>query len=439
MNWRCSGVIKIRSIAILPIIVASLTFSACTHIEMVPEISLRSQGADYTLAKKIDLSVNLCITEELKTAKWEKQSMGDTFITPIGHELAKNSSELANILFEEVVISSDGKANVSYNAKSVDAILTPRAVAIEKSRGATAFGDSIFTVALEWKLQDIKGNLVWVETINGEARTTSGNIFTAKSYSEEQFKMLFKDLFTKSFLAIRNSPEISKFVSSKLPDRPNLEYKSEEKKPPGTLPNESQPSPDQNTGKLSSSLSTNPSNQSSEPLSKLDISNKATTSQKNSIAILPINASKNFHGIGAQYYTTTKVAVIDKLKKLSSNNQEFKYIYNHYDLGGDSSYSKLSSEMLSEDTINTLWARKSTFSDNRELNTDYAIEVGKKLNADLVFTCDLFGEAIRVILIDVSTKKMYQKAYSYQTFGGYTAAPNSLDDFLDKYRTGLLK
>jgi hypothetical protein len=183
-------------------------------------------------------------------------------------------------------------------------------------------------------------------------------------------------------------------------------------------------------------ISESPQNESKIPI---NISNKIPVMSRNTLAILPINASKMVPGQGIQPYTATKVAVIDKLKKLSSDNQEFEYIYNYYAFGADSSDSKLSPEMLSEDTLNTLWIRKSIFSDNKDLNTDLAIEIGKKLSADLVFTCNLFGEAIIVILIDVATKEVYHKTYYYQIFSGYSAAPKSLDDFINKYKFNLLK
>ena len=166
------------------------------------------------MEKKIDLVVNLCLTDEFRATKWEKHSMGDTFVIAIGDQLAKNASELSDILFKDVVVTNTPATG---GTRRVDAIVTPRVVAIEKSMGATAFGESIFTVVLEWKLEDAQNNMIWIDSIKGEGRATTGNIFTHKSNAEEQVEMLLKDLFSKSFQAIRASPEISQFGTKKQP------------------------------------------------------------------------------------------------------------------------------------------------------------------------------------------------------------------------------
>lgn len=196
-------------------IVLAATFFAvgCTHSYRVPDVSLQNQGAEYAVDKKIDLAINLCLTEELNAAKWEKHSMGDTFVIPIGAQLAKNASDLSEILFKHVVVVNTPLPN---GTRPADAVLTPRVVAIERSMGATAFGESIFTVVLEWKLEDAQGNPIWIDSIKGEGRANTGNVFTHKSNAEKQSEMLLKDLFGKSLQAIKTSPEISQFVKKKV-------------------------------------------------------------------------------------------------------------------------------------------------------------------------------------------------------------------------------
>jgi hypothetical protein len=187
----------------------ALFATGCTHVYTVPDVSLKSQGSDYIVDKKIDLAVNLCLSEELRAAKSENHALGDTFIIPIGEPLTKNTSELAEILFRDVVTTN---APVPAGTKKVDAILTPRVAAIERSMGAHAFGESILTVVLEWKLEDTRNNMIWIDSIKGEGRANTGNVFTANSNAKKQAEMLLKDLFGKSFQAMKTSPEISQFV-----------------------------------------------------------------------------------------------------------------------------------------------------------------------------------------------------------------------------------
>jgi hypothetical protein len=206
-------VIGSRHFVVVFVLVATLFATGCTHIYKVPDVSLKTQGSDYVIDKKIDLAVNLSVTEDFKATKWEKHMMGDTFIIPIGDQLVRNASELSGILFKDVMVDS---APVSPGStRQVDATLTPRVVGIERALGAHAFAESIFTVVLEWKLEDAQNNVVWADSVKGEGRANTGNIFTHSSNAEKQTEMLLKDLFRKSFQAIRMSPEISQFAARK--------------------------------------------------------------------------------------------------------------------------------------------------------------------------------------------------------------------------------
>jgi len=204
--------IVIRQLSICVVLAATLLTTGCTNIYRIPDVSLRNQGSEYSVDKKINLAVNLCLTDELKAAKWEKHIMGDTYIIPIGNQLAKNASELSDILFRDVVVTS---TPVPVGTRHADAVLTPRVIAIERSYGATAFGESILTIVFEWKLEDSQSNPIWVDSIKGEGRLNVGNYFTHKGNAEEQVEMLLKDLFGKSFQAMKASPEIRQFVARK--------------------------------------------------------------------------------------------------------------------------------------------------------------------------------------------------------------------------------
>lgn len=206
-------VIVNRHFVIAFVLVATLLVTGCTHIYKVPDVSIKNQGSDYVMDKKIDLAVNLSVTEDFKSTKWEKHMMGDTIIIPIGDQLVRNASELSEILFKDVMVDSAPVSPVG--TRQVDTTLTPRVVGIERTLGAHALAESIFTVVLEWKLEDAQSNVVWVDSVKGEGRANTGNIFTQSSNIEKQTEMLLKDLFRKSFQVIRMSPEISQFAARK--------------------------------------------------------------------------------------------------------------------------------------------------------------------------------------------------------------------------------
>src|ERR1041385_259258 len=116
-------------------LVASL-LTGCTHMINPP----KQVFSGYTARDRITLKVGLNITEELRKAKWEKHSMGDTWVIPIGKAIVQNAGGLARQTFSDVVDLNDGR---SAQTGSVDAILTPKVAYVNRTQGATSFGKSI--------------------------------------------------------------------------------------------------------------------------------------------------------------------------------------------------------------------------------------------------------------------------------------------------------
>ena len=194
-----------RILIIISITIAFLITAGCTHYSKVPDYSLRNQP-NIAIDNKINLSVALFQNEEFQKAKWEINVAGDTWLLEIGQQLAKNSNELALILFKNVIATdaATGKTN-----GRIDALLTPRLVAIETSLGAKRGDDIITTIVLEWKLEDNKNNLIWIDTVKGEGRST-----VPGGDGEDANTMLLDDLFRNSFQAMKSSPEIRKFADT---------------------------------------------------------------------------------------------------------------------------------------------------------------------------------------------------------------------------------
>jgi hypothetical protein len=204
--------ISMRQVSIFFIITAAMLTWGCTHTYKVPDISMQGKAGDYAADRKIDLVVNLCVTEDLKAAKWEKNIMGETFLIPIGSQLAKNAREISEIAFQKVLVSN---SPVSVENHQTDVYLTPKVAVLERSLGATAFGESIFTITMEWKMEDRNHDIIWADSITGQGRANTGNIFNHNSNANKQMEMLINDLFSKSLRAMRASPEINNFASRK--------------------------------------------------------------------------------------------------------------------------------------------------------------------------------------------------------------------------------
>jgi len=89
---------------------------------------------------KIDLPVQLILTDDFRNAKWEKKSMGDTFILPVGENLVHHSKRLVRTVFTQPLIP-DAKDNPRGNNIESRYILQPKVAFIEQSFGVTAFSE----------------------------------------------------------------------------------------------------------------------------------------------------------------------------------------------------------------------------------------------------------------------------------------------------------
>src|SRR5882724_4435578 len=121
---------------ILGFALSACLVTGCTHMIQPPKQPFTA----YAGQEKIHLKVGVNVTDELRKAKWEKHSMGDTWIIPIGNSIATNAPVLSRHLFDDVVEMSNGQIPPS---ETVAAILTPKVGYINRTTGATSFGESI--------------------------------------------------------------------------------------------------------------------------------------------------------------------------------------------------------------------------------------------------------------------------------------------------------
>ncbi len=177
----------------------ALVLTGCTHTIKPP----KQPFTGYAPQPKIALRVGLNITPELLEAKWERHSMGDTWVIPIGQSIADNSLVLAQHVFTEVVADPSRQAEQS----SPDAILTPQVAYIGRTQGATSFGQSITSIKVEWTLTEPSGQTIWADTISGESTGSTG-----WSNPEKVLKRSLEDLLTKSQQAMSSSEAIRQYT-----------------------------------------------------------------------------------------------------------------------------------------------------------------------------------------------------------------------------------
>lgn len=182
---------------------SSLLTAGCTHMIQPPKEAFTA----YAGQEKLHLRVGLNITDELLKAKSENHHMGDTWVIPIGPSIATNAGVLARHTFDDVVDMTNGRLPAN---QTVAAILTPKVAYVNRTMGATSFGESVVDIKVEWTLKDAGGNTIWVDTINGQSSGSTG-----WSNPKTVLKKALEDLLTKSQEAISSAPAIRQFAQRK--------------------------------------------------------------------------------------------------------------------------------------------------------------------------------------------------------------------------------
>jgi hypothetical protein len=164
----------------------------------------------YPPREKIDMSVELRLSQEYRDAEWREQR-GDIFVLPLGWVLSVNAEDLARKLFVDVTVT---RGEGWTQAASVDAVLTPRMLSVERTRPLFGFREQVLTLKLGWTLSDVDGKRIWKDTIQGEGRSVMW-LPQRKSQANKQVEMLLEDLFAQSFDAIASSEDIHDFARSR--------------------------------------------------------------------------------------------------------------------------------------------------------------------------------------------------------------------------------
>ena len=188
----------------LTISIFTIFFTGCTAI-----VELPVHPVNFQQTEKIDMTVQLDLSDELLKTQWETGS-GDKIIIPIGDTIAYNSESLARTIFSNVIVVKNLPGSMEDKAA---ANLIPRVVSMKHTRPLLIFQDQQTTLTFNWTLKDDKGDIIWLKTITAEAKSVMGG-FTSGTKSKEHVKILVNDLFKKSFDEISSAEEIREFAAT---------------------------------------------------------------------------------------------------------------------------------------------------------------------------------------------------------------------------------
>lgn len=147
------------------------------------------------VSSPIPLHVGLILTPEFANYSHTFERMGDAWVFPLGPTLQDHAVGICRHAFQRVTVSTNGSA-----PPNVDAMVIPQ---VHKTGYAIGSGKLIFTLLVEWTLQDGQTrNIVWVDTTEGRAKDNLKRVFQS----------LYDDLSTNTYTAMISAPEIKSFV-----------------------------------------------------------------------------------------------------------------------------------------------------------------------------------------------------------------------------------
>ena len=191
---------------ILALILPALLFaSGCTATfdQPIHEIELAPGN------RKIDLAVQLVMTEDFKEAKWEKSNTGNTSVIPIGDNLVHHTTTLMQNVFTHPVIPETENGTFMEDV-AIDYYIRPHVEFIEQSFGVSAFSKASTSIGILWIIEKDEGTPIWAETVIGVGVGEGGNAFTWEEKQKERFRLAIQDLYQKTQIEMLSSPLLQK-------------------------------------------------------------------------------------------------------------------------------------------------------------------------------------------------------------------------------------
>jgi hypothetical protein len=189
------------SIGLVAIVVL---FTACSNVIEHPVKVVSS----FPARPLFDLAVELR-TEALRDARWETKLAGTTTTIPFADHLARNVEGVARGLFTRVIVAGTPGTGA---AGAVDAVLSPRMAFVEQRMGFWGWEDAVMTMGLEWTLRSAEGTIIWVDTVKGTGKTSTGGAFTARGLMAERAGLVVEDVTRRSYDAIGSARAVREFA-----------------------------------------------------------------------------------------------------------------------------------------------------------------------------------------------------------------------------------
>lgn len=173
--------------------------SSCTTVHQLPTYDLQLPPVD----RKLPLQVRLVLSNEYLSTQTVWKAVGETHVTPLGDNLSSMSKRLIDNVFS--FPSADLAAPSLDHTLAEEYTLEPRIVLLEQSTPVWKGQEVKSTVGIEWKLSSAGGNVIWIETVQGNSNGPAGYSFNAAELQRKYMVDAVKDAFLKTQQAMLSS------------------------------------------------------------------------------------------------------------------------------------------------------------------------------------------------------------------------------------------
>ncbi len=159
--------------------------------------------------EKIPLHVELLLPPDFYDYKFTRQRGLDWHVFKLGKAFCDGSKMLAEAAFTKVSVTS---GTAIPPGDRIDAKLIPNLVSVNHFMPMTIFEIQEAVIIFEWKLVDINGKMIWIDTIQGKGRKQLGSLW----HNRATMQMAVDDLFFNSLNSIMSSQEVRRYATKRM-------------------------------------------------------------------------------------------------------------------------------------------------------------------------------------------------------------------------------
>ena len=126
-------------------------------------------------------------------------------VVGLGDSLVANAEQIARLGFRQYTVLDEPVLGPD---TEIDAVLTPTVLLFDNSIGAIAWGEANDTIQIQWRLDDPRGNMLWIQTVQGNGTGKTGTAFSYIEQREKRISDMLEEAFSKSLRELTSSSDV---------------------------------------------------------------------------------------------------------------------------------------------------------------------------------------------------------------------------------------